>query len=251
MREYIGARYVPKLASPFDWSSEVTYEPLTIVGYNGASYTSRTSVPAGIAPTNTTYWALTGNYNGQVQELIEQVAAIPEPVFADNILDIGYPYTQSIDGILKKVRIGNTLADIPQTKHVYDAARTYSYVSSQEDFENVLRQLNEGDNNIYVYLTSGLYTLKIGNTVPVICNACVHFVGEAGAIIDLAGCVFYNVHLNIGNNLTLINTSESSGRIEGSSFVASNCSIQCNLRFRGGSAAFTGCTFEFVTYRLY
>lgn len=69
---YFGLRYIPKFAdSP--WDINATYEPLTIVSYQGNSYTSRTFVPAGIDISNTLYWAPTGNYNAQVESLREQV----------------------------------------------------------------------------------------------------------------------------------------------------------------------------------
>ena len=64
--QYIGARYVPMFADPIDWDSTKEYEPLTIVTYQGASYTSRQSVPAGVSITDQNYWVLTGNYNAQV-----------------------------------------------------------------------------------------------------------------------------------------------------------------------------------------
>ena len=54
VREYIGARYVPIFADPLEWDDERSYEPLTIVYYQGNSYTSRQSVPTGIDVTNTT-----------------------------------------------------------------------------------------------------------------------------------------------------------------------------------------------------
>ena len=66
MRQYIGARYVPKFEGT--WSGSRTYEALSVVTYNGDSYTSKKPVPAGVAPTNGTYWALTGAYNSQVEE---------------------------------------------------------------------------------------------------------------------------------------------------------------------------------------
>lgn len=62
---YIGARYVPIFAG--EWRDTSAYEPLTIVTYQGNSYTSRTYVAVGIAPTNEEYWAVTGNYNAQVE----------------------------------------------------------------------------------------------------------------------------------------------------------------------------------------
>ena len=68
---YIGARYVPKFDG--DWDSTKVYEPLTVVNYNGGSYTSKRAVPANISPTNTDYWALTGNYNGQISHLQQEI----------------------------------------------------------------------------------------------------------------------------------------------------------------------------------
>jgi len=77
VREYIGARYVPifgrKDETSIAWDDSKPYEPLTIVLYQGNSYTSRQYVPAGIPITNETYWALTGNYNAQVEAYRNEV----------------------------------------------------------------------------------------------------------------------------------------------------------------------------------
>ena len=73
VREYIGARYVPLFADPIDWDSTKTYEPLTIVYYQGNSYTSRQAVPAGISIENEAFWALTGNYNAQIEQYRDEV----------------------------------------------------------------------------------------------------------------------------------------------------------------------------------
>ena len=75
VRQYVGARYVPKLASPTEWKSGTSYEALTIVTYNNASYTSKVPVPptVGNPADNKEYWALTGNYNAQVEEYRQTV----------------------------------------------------------------------------------------------------------------------------------------------------------------------------------
>lgn len=70
---YVGARYVPKFADPTEWDATLQYEPLTIVTYLGGSYTSKTFVPPGTLPTNTTFWAPTGNYNAQVELYRQEV----------------------------------------------------------------------------------------------------------------------------------------------------------------------------------
>lgn len=73
---YVGNRYVPVFANPVSWDNIREYEPLTIVTYQGASYTSRKSVPAGIDISNTDYWVLTGNYNAQVEQYRQQATAL-------------------------------------------------------------------------------------------------------------------------------------------------------------------------------
>lgn len=71
--QYIGARYVPLFAEPAQWDKTKQYEPLTIVMHEGNSYTSRQFVPAGIEVTNDAFWALTGNYNAQVEQYRKEV----------------------------------------------------------------------------------------------------------------------------------------------------------------------------------
>lgn len=73
--QYIGARYVPLFAEPTEWDNTRQYEPLTIVTHNGNSYTSRQFVPTGIEITNEAFWALTGNFNAQIEQYRKEVKA--------------------------------------------------------------------------------------------------------------------------------------------------------------------------------
>ena len=68
---YVGQRYVPKIMG--EWDNTKLYEPLSIVQYQGASYTSRQYVPVGVELTNEEYWAVTGNYNAQVEQYRQDV----------------------------------------------------------------------------------------------------------------------------------------------------------------------------------
>lgn len=74
VRQYVGARYVPVFANPLEWSDTREYEPLTIVTHQGNSFTSMQSVPTGIDIANANYWALTGNFNAQVEAYRQEVA---------------------------------------------------------------------------------------------------------------------------------------------------------------------------------
>lgn len=84
VRQYIGARYVPKFyensAGTAEWVAGVIYEPLTIVTYNGNSYTSKKPVPASVGnpSANPAYWVATGIYSAQVENLRQAVEAISE-----------------------------------------------------------------------------------------------------------------------------------------------------------------------------
>ena len=86
-RQYIGARYVPifgrKDEESIEWDNSAPYEPLTIVLYQGNSYTSRQYVPVGVEITNQEFWALTGNYNAQVEQYRRDVQAFDGRISAN------------------------------------------------------------------------------------------------------------------------------------------------------------------------
>ena len=81
-RQYIGARYVPifgrKGETSIDWDNSKPYEPLTIVLYEGNSFTSRQYVPTGIDIDNTDFWASTGNYNAQIEQYRQETQAVSD-----------------------------------------------------------------------------------------------------------------------------------------------------------------------------
>lgn len=68
---YIGSRYVPIFVG--EWDVKKSYEPLSIVTYQGNSFTSKTFVPVGVDISNGTYWICTANYNAQVEQYRQDV----------------------------------------------------------------------------------------------------------------------------------------------------------------------------------
>ena len=68
---YVGHRYVPKIEG--EWDNSKLYEPLSIVQYQGNSFTSRQYVPVGVEITNEEYWVSTGNYNAQIEQYRQDV----------------------------------------------------------------------------------------------------------------------------------------------------------------------------------
>lgn len=78
VRQYIGARYVPKFSDVNDgyWDNHNSYEALTIVRYGNDFYTSKKPVPVGIAIDNTEYWAQTSSFNGAINSLQVRVGTL-------------------------------------------------------------------------------------------------------------------------------------------------------------------------------
>lgn len=72
MRQYIGARYVPKFMGTYDATQ--IYEALSVVDNGlGTSYISKIPTPAGTPLTDTDYWTLYGASSGAIISLQEQI----------------------------------------------------------------------------------------------------------------------------------------------------------------------------------
>lgn len=72
VREYVGARYVPKFMGTYDATQ--IYEALCIVDNGlGTSYISKVPTPAGTPLTDTTYWAVYGAASGAIINLQNQI----------------------------------------------------------------------------------------------------------------------------------------------------------------------------------
>lgn len=82
VRQYIGARYVPKIYGA--WRSGISYEPLTIVTYLNRSFTSKMTVPAtvGNPADNDQFWVETGAYNAQVAAVQDSVDSLSSDLAA-------------------------------------------------------------------------------------------------------------------------------------------------------------------------
>lgn len=160
VKQYIGARYVPEFADPLDWDSSKTYEPLTIVYYEGNSYTSRQSVPTSIDINNTDYWALTGNYNAQIEQYRTEVQQYQQQVssFDGRITDNANSITEN-ENEINALTTGLAKTG-KQLKKYIDVT---GYV---DDFENVdantviNQALEENPEANSIYFPPGVYVFS-------------------------------------------------------------------------------------------
>lgn len=137
--QYVGARYVPLFADPITWDNTRAYEPLTIVLYQGNSYTTRQYTPAGININNEAFWALTGNYNAQVEVYRQEVETF------DNRITENSTAIQTLRKKRNCICIGNSftigyythnygIGDYVKDSHFFD--NTYVYGKDSSGFDN-------------------------------------------------------------------------------------------------------------------
>lgn len=123
IREYIGARYVPRFLGTYDATQ--VYEALDVVDNGlGTSYIAKVPTPAGTPLTNTTYWAIYGAISGAIINLQNQIDDI------NHIIESGYVNVLSLgvknDGTEDCSTIINANANTP----LYFPAGTYRFDST-------------------------------------------------------------------------------------------------------------------------
>lgn len=72
IRQYIGARYVPKFIDD-PWTDIIEYEALSVVSVGGTSYISGTTVPVGTPISDRNYWHIYGASSGAIINLQNQI----------------------------------------------------------------------------------------------------------------------------------------------------------------------------------
>ena len=150
LNQYIGARYVPLITG--EWDATISYEALSVVLYQGSSYTSICSVPVGVPPTNTAFWALTGNYNAQVEQYRQEVLNISSEL--SSIKPKVESNTNNIDILIPKVESNTNNIDILTPK----------VESNTNNIDMLTPKVESNTNNITSIKTWAFYTELNGIT---------------------------------------------------------------------------------------
>lgn len=113
VREYIGARYVPKFMGTYDASQ--VYEALCVVDNGlGTSYISKIPTPAGTSLTDSTYWALYGASSGAIINLQDQINDINDKITTNEGM-----MTRKSPKDMHIVILGDSYADTDPTDYSY------------------------------------------------------------------------------------------------------------------------------------
>lgn len=197
VRQYIGARYVPLFANPAEWNNTKTYEPLTIVLHEGNSYTSRQYVPTGIDITNNEYWALTGNYNAQIEA-----------------------YRKTAQNALDKATTNETnITKLEQnTKYILDSYKNDSDTDYTNAWNKIMQEIEHGGTIIFPSnkIVNGTFiinkrNIRITNAIlasPIIVDVTATNDNQDGVLIEK--CRFtgeYGIELRRGVGTTITNNT--------------------------------------------
>lgn len=166
-RQYVGARYVPKIMG--EWNKALQYEALSVVTYMGNSFTSKVHVPANIDISNQSYWVNTGNYNAQVEEYRTETAQLTNSLNAeiinrknadkDNILWIGDSYSVNYNH-----KLPNGVRYMLNAKNWYEYSKggagfagAWAGATFNDLIEEAKREMSDSQKEMikYVYIVGG------------------------------------------------------------------------------------------------
>ena len=209
VKQYVGARYGPKLARAVVWDSNTSYEALTIVTFNNASYTSKVPVPptVGNPANNPQYWALTGNYNAQVEEYRQETTALKNTT---NELDDKIANVKSeLETQHYMVVIGDSFSNDAQS----GTPLWYTYVAEQKNLQVYTNASDSmgfivgGDNNFSAQLNKAHAALTgkkvdiiyiLGGANDMYAGHAANEIGDAvGSVIRVAKNLFPNTKIEI------------------------------------------------------
>lgn len=197
VKQYVGARYVPKFASPVEWAADTSYEALTIVTYNNSSYTSKIPVPAtvGNPADNPDYWALTGNYNAQVEQYRRETETVK------------INYSKCFN------TAANMIADTSLTEGMIVKTLGYNKIADNGGAFYKIYNTKEQNSEHYENLSNGKYALLIPNgyITPEMFGAVADGVSDAreGIIEAIEYASLHGLDLNLSEGTYLLDPNQT------------------------------------------
>ena len=149
--EYIGMRYIPKVAEPIEWNSANQYEYFTIVQYLGDTYLSTKNVPANTQITNTEYWIRFANFNGQyesIRHLLDiEKNTINYGTHGTNVITRNFNSLVNVEVNISHSDLGNVIATLPENIRPQNKLYQYSISAFNTEYEGkYLAELNTNGN---------------------------------------------------------------------------------------------------------
>jgi hypothetical protein len=191
---YVGKRYIPKLFhNPNDgsanWINTVEHESLTIVMWQGSSFTSKQDVPVGIDINDTRYWVRSADYNAQISIYEQNVRDYHQYVIDQiGVINDSYEdFTQSINANHEafKTEVNNDLVSLNNNIDIKKANNSDILLSdSTGNYAIGCFFLTPSNFNTYLYATKDGLTFKRLSNLPIASQ-------HDGDIIYIDGYFYY------------------------------------------------------------
>lgn len=167
-RQYVGARYVPKIMG--EWNKALQYEALSIVTHLGNSFTSKVPVPANIDITNTDYWVNTGNYNAQVEAYRKETLEAKQlanntntdlQAFKENQTNTNNEFTNKIDLTTSALNELKNVVFNGDTPSVITVAKSGGRFHTINDAITFAKEYCSRNNRVTILICDGVYNESI------------------------------------------------------------------------------------------
>lgn len=167
-RQYVGARYVPKIMG--EWNKALQYEALSIVTHLGNSFTSKVTVPVNIDITNTDYWVNTGNYNAQVEAYRKETLEAKQlanntntdlQAFKENQTNTNNEFNNKIDLTTSALNELKNVVFDGDTPNVITVAKSGGRFHTINDAITFAKRYCHRNNRVTIIICGGVYNESI------------------------------------------------------------------------------------------
>lgn len=266
-RQYVGARYVPKIMG--EWDKNIPYEALSIVTYKGNSFTSKIPVPAKVDIGDETYWISTGNYNVQIEEYRKETLEAKQlanntntdlQTFKKNQTNTNNEINNKIDSTTSALnKLKNDVFD-GDTPSIITVAKNGGRFHTINEAITFAKKYCGRDKRVTILISAGVYKESIvltknpgidlvGIGMPEIVSDASYPNGPAYIYGDtyIEGIYFHS----IGANSYAFHLDGSTDTSYGTTVQAVNCKFVSNNQPALGCGCTRGCHYTFINCIFY
>lgn len=266
-RQYVGARYVPKIMG--EWDKNIPYEPLSIVTYKGNSFTSKIPVPAKVDIGDETYWVNTGNYNAQIEEYRKETLEAKQlanntntdlQTFKKNQTNTNNEFNNKIDLTTSALNNLKNVVFDGDTPSVITVAKKGGRFHTINEAITFAKKYCERDNRVTILIYSGIYRENIvltknpgidliGIGMPKIISDAAYPNGPANIYGDtyIEGIYFYST----SKDAYAFHLDGSTDTSCGTSVYIVNCKFVSDNQPALGCGCTRGCQYTFINCAFY
>lgn len=232
---YKGHRYVPLIMGVWDVTKE--YEGLSIVQWEGNSFTSKKEVPVGTLLSNETYWASTGNYNAQIEFYRRDVKTVK-----DDLDNLEINYTENVLATQAELlAINESIEDIEENNLTTIDTITENEIATTAKFEKISETFTQKELNIKTLGAVGDGVTNDTSIIQLSLDYCKSsgggkvFIPEGVYFINKTLIIYENTELTLAKTARILRSNDMYAMIMNGAENAGLYTGESNIIIRGGT----------------